>query len=135
MDARWAHGEDISARVPAIVQRDQLVSWMNNKRWRDLTHRLDSTYSFRFRCVCLEGDPKDDELWAFWDDHNWPPSWQAVEWLDLDVVSLDEPRGSRAQRITDLKALLRSLSIRFTTEGRYIRIWGYTRPGATPQFE
>lgn len=70
-----------------------------------------------------------------WDNHNWPSSWQPVEWLDLDVGSRDEPRGSRAQRMTELKALLRSLSIRFTTEGPYIRIWGYTRPGATPQFE
>ena len=63
------------------------------------------------------------------------PLWACVEWLDLDFGIDDEPKGSRAQRMTELKALLRSLSIRFTTEGPYIRIWGYTRPGATPQFE
>ncbi|MBX3403134.1 MAG: hypothetical protein KF699_06945 [Phycisphaeraceae bacterium] len=133
LNARWARCDDVHPRLPEIIQCDQLVSWMNSTRWRELRDSPAWQLIRRYRCACLDGDPKDVELWAPWDE--FMPILACVEWLDLDVSDLDEPKGSRAKRIVELKALLRSLSIRFTTEGRYIRIWGYTRPGATPQFE
>lgn len=133
LEDRFSRSVYISARLPKIIQRDQLVSWMNNTRWQELCESRACLFASAYRCMCLEGDPKDVELWAPWDE--FMPILACIEWLDLDVSDLDEPKGSRAQRITELKALLRSLSIRFTTEGPYIRIWGYTRSGATPQFE
>lgn len=132
--ARWARSDEVHAlRLSKIVQRDQLVSWMNNTRWRELRDSPVWVFAHSYRCRCLDGDPNDDELWAPWDE--FLPVYACIEWLDLDVGFFEKPGRTHDEGVAELKGILRSLSIRFTTEGRYIRIWGYTRPGATPQFE
>jgi len=107
---------------------------MNSSRWRALVDCHDVDLSVRaYRCRCLDGDPQDDELWAPWPE--FMPYWNTIEWLDFRMREDKTINITQAASVAQLTPALRSLSIRFTTEGPYIRIWGYTRPGATPQFE
>jgi hypothetical protein len=116
-------------RLASYIERHQLVSAMNDTRWREAIsclQRIDG-FSLVFRVRCVR-DPIAAPLHR---DRSFPwhmPPFQSIEWLDVD------PRVDHTippQDFTDpILSVLKALPVPVSREDGYLRIWGYYRPGA-----
>jgi hypothetical protein len=142
-------------RTQHYIEREQLCSVMNDTKWREAIEVLEAIPNFypvvRFKLV--RDEPCE---WHFWEDFRHEvgrPS--AIEWLEIDPVQvppLKPPTDGRAMDYSDqIMEALQSVQVPYTheeftlvtftskgvaasRERKAIRIWGYTRPGATPEF-
>lgn len=119
-----------------LIEREQLTSWCNDTKWRELTDALPRGWFESFRLRCITDEPTAQLYW----DKDWPEhaSYPYVrEWIDFDVgdatLHNHETREARNARLVHL---FRIIGVRFTIEeGKYVRVWGYSRRGQTPDFE
>ena len=126
-------------RLDRYIVREQLVSVMNNTKWeklRDLILELPGRKP-RYRLKCLRADDGRACCW----DGDWYyhlPTYKSIEWLDIDPIIrhrqgrlLNDKKTDCSQQLCDL---LKKKHVPFSLEGKYIRVWGYQRPGQTIEF-
>jgi hypothetical protein len=107
---------------------------MNNTKWRELVEAMRAMRAgkplYRIKDVLdsyPELGPWDNE-WFF---HLWP--YYGIEWIEIDPTRQTQ-LGPGVDQTDAIVVALRERSIPFSLEGHYIRVWGYTRPGATVDF-
>jgi hypothetical protein len=126
--------EQYRERVMRYTHREQLASVMNDTKWKELVEAMRAMPAgkplYRIKDVldsCPELGPWDNE----WFCHLWP--YYGIEWIEIDPTR-QRQLGPGADQTDAIVVALRECSIPFSFQGRYIRVWGYTRPGATVHF-
>jgi hypothetical protein len=121
-------------KVRRYVHREQLASVMNDTKWQELVDAMraiaDGTPMHRIKDV-LGPDPDNEPRDGEWYYHLWP--YYSIEWIDINPICW-KPFGPQVDQTGAIVSALRERNIPFSIEGRYIRVWGYTRPGATVHF-
>lgn len=122
-------------RLQRYIEREQLVSVMNNTKWSELRALMidEASFSPRYRVKCLRTTDERPYYWgADWYHHL--PTFKAIEWLEIDPVDRERKGHLVPDIVTDkrdeLEQLLGSRSIPFEWEGEFIRVYGYRRPAA-----
>lgn len=107
------------------AERERLVSTMNATKWHETTeamrHLTGGPPSFRIKDI--QGPEPGFAAW----DREWfyhPRPWETNEWLEID----SDPRYG------EIVAILKGIGAPISFEGGRIRIWGWLRPGASPEF-
>jgi len=124
-------------RLAHYIERHQLVSAMNNTKWREVVAMLQSMpgfhVEFRVRCVQdLLDAPVHRERSLPWH----VPAYKAIEWLDIDPV-ISWPSGAldcgRGRDFTEaVLTALKAIPVAVSLADGYSRIWGYYRRGCAP---
>ncbi len=110
-----------------LVERERLVSAMNATKWLEVTEAMRQ----------LPGGPpgfrlKDIHCTSFvWPGHSWdrewyyhPRPWEDIEWLEIEPDLRQE----------EIAASLKRIGAPFSIEGGIVRVWGWLRPGVSPDF-
>ena len=126
-------------RLARYIAREGLVSMMNDTKWQRLFHALEPIQgwlSFRRKDVREnEGAPTS---WCG-DFHYMFAGWSNIEWLDIGARRRIRLGTLVEARIEDNTALLiqavRQAGVPFSRHDECIRVWGYVRPGVSPQWE
>lgn len=119
-------------RLQRYVQEEQLVSVMNDTKWRELRQvMIELPRSPKYRLQCLLSPPTAPDNW----DGDWYyhlPTFVWIEWLDIDPIYQTRRGHLLKDELTDLTReltpLLEAHSIPFEANGPFIRIHGYRRP-------
>ena len=117
-------------RLERCIQREQLVSVMNDTKWRELQAAMTSIQP-RYRVKCLS-DRSDQE--ALQSERDWAyhlPLYRWIEWVEIDPIC----RERRGRLLPDIEhdmapqilALLRERSIPHEMQSGGIWIYGYRR--------
>lgn len=121
-------------RLARYIEREQLVSLLNNTKWREVIHAIQSIAGYvpRFRVKELRAPEPTDTEWDHSFPYHVPHQFNVIEWLEFDPV-VRIPRGQlvapQTNDCTDaLIAALHAVSVPFEQRRSYIRIWGYSRP-------
>lgn len=124
------------------VERERLTSCMNDTKWDAAISAVRSVpgyrATFRVRMVTeSEGDLRHGMYWSG-DFPGHVPTLQFIEWLELDPL-VRTRRGALVEDATEdftrpLMVALLQARIPFSLENGMIRVWGYTRPGESPDF-
>lgn len=107
------------------AEREGLVSAMNATKWLEATEamrHLDGG-SPSFRIKDIQGPEPGPAAW----DREWfyhPRPWETIEWLEID----------RDPRHDEIVAILKGFGVPISLEEGRIRIWGWLRPGMSPEF-
>jgi len=112
-------------RLGRYIVRHQLVSHMNDTKWRAAVQSLLAIPfrpGFRVRCVRDAGDPPPRWESSF-PEH--VPTFVHIEWLEINPMSGEEPPRDLSDAVT---AALRAANVSFEQRDGAIRIVGYTRP-------
>jgi hypothetical protein len=126
--------DPIEAQRPRIIQRDQLVSWMSDTKWRELIGALPKAQIGRFRALSIgDREPGAWQPGPLWPEHL--PWWSMIEWLELDPRTRPAPQAAVRDHTAAVEEVLRDVRAPFTREQDLLRLWGYTRPGRTPEFQ
>jgi hypothetical protein len=125
-------------RLTRYIECHQLVSAMNDTKWRETIACLESIPGYRvdeFRVRCVR-DPAG-AVGSL--DRSFPhhiPTYRSIEWLDVAPVVRRQSgavdRGKGQDFTAAILAALTPISVPISLEDGYIRIWGYYRPGRSP---
>jgi hypothetical protein len=86
-----------------------------------------------FRVKCIRDNSSREAYWQM--GFPWHvPTWYAIEWLDVDPKIRAYPGREYQDFTNEIAQALHSANVPFSHEGKYIRVWGYLRPGASPDF-
>jgi hypothetical protein len=112
-------------RLARYIEREQLVSVMNDTKWQRLFNALEPIAGFLdFRRKDVRGSEQESEPWCS-DFYLMLGGWANIEWLDIT-----------AQRNTPiLIRAVREAGVAFSRSDTCVRIWGYLRPGVSPDWE
>ena len=110
-------------RLARYIQREQLTSVMSNSKWRRVRQAIPQSLFLRFRVKNLRGDEPAPDCWEadYYHVFGCPES---IEWLEIETQE-------STQAVTEA---LRCHGIPFTLAPGGVRIWGYVRPGASPEW-
>lgn len=127
-------------RIREIILREGLTSVMNATKWRELAVALGAMRrdgpTVRLKYVYEElPNPGFSHLDWEWVKDGSP---EVIEWMEIDPVF----RTHRGQLIADheedlsdaVVAALKAHGIPFSREGSILKVWGYVRSGAQPEF-
>ena len=119
-------------RLARHIQREQLVSCMNDTKWGELRAAMASVAPNppRYRVKCLRDAAPSPEGWER-DWRNHLPSFKTIEWVEVDPIH----RTRRGQLLKDIErdmtddivSLLRGHSIPFEHSTGHLRIYGWRR--------
>jgi hypothetical protein len=120
-----SYGRNDAEAWRRYVAREQLVSAMNNTKWRETIEAMLNLPGGppHYRIKDLLGDMPTHDRW----DREWyyhPLPWRTIEWLEI------EPLDRREEVVRILKVI----GTPFSFEEGNIRIWGWLRPGEMPSF-
>jgi hypothetical protein len=126
-------------RLARYIEREQLVSVMNDTKWRRLFDALEPLQGLlEFRRKDVRGTEPKSESWCG-DLYHMLDGWSDIEWLEIRGQGRVR-RGALLEPIIEDKTHLviesiRRAGVRFSQEGNRVRIWGYLRPGGSPRWE
>lgn len=121
-----------------FINDNQLASFMNKTRWRELANKFTSNDDFEpqvrlkyLRQESMTGFSLDDWEWVQHGESS------CIEWMDIDPIK----RVRIGQLVKDkeydfssfVKSTLKELNIRYTIEDKIYRVWGYAK--SQPDFE
>ncbi len=132
-----------AARLARYIEREQLVSVMNDTKWGRLFSALapiQGWLDFRRKDVrgCDDASRWGGDVWcgdfyySFGGENN-------IEWIDIRA-RLEIRRGALVKPTIEDKTpplieAVRSAGVPFSRLEDCIRIWGYIRPGISPEWE
>ena len=120
------------------IEREGLVSLMNDTRWRQLIDDLLAAKLFpKFR-VKVVGESQPAADWELSFPHHLPQQYLCIEWLELSAA-FSHRRGKLVpdeiiDRSEELEQILRQTRVPFTMQDNVYRVWGHVSPGLSPQF-
>lgn len=126
-------------RLVRYIEREQLVSVMNDTKWQQLFDVLEPIQGWLdFRRKDVRGGEPESESWCS-DLYMMLGNWRSIEWLDIRAERTI-PRGALLEpKIEDTTALLiqsvKQAGVRFFQQEHCIRVWGYVRPGVSPYWK
>ena len=121
-------------RLRRYIQREQLVSVMNDTKWRELQALMadEATFSPRWRVKCVR-DSEPSGWDTDWCNHL-PYPFKNIEWVDIDPVHTERVGhivpDRREDRTGEIERLLEAKSIPYDHVDGCIRVQGYLRPTA-----
>ncbi len=123
-------------RIRAYVAAHQLVSVMSDTKWRRMRDAVCNRGFMYRRKDVREPEPADHWGGDFYHVFGgWPSS---IEWIEIrTLVPVHRGRLLQPQmddRGPDIEQALRSAGIPFTRSEDRVRVYGYTRPGAFPDW-
>ncbi len=136
----WAERSTKAAqRVLRLVEREGLVAVMNATKWQELVAitRAYTACAPRHRIKDLRGPEPPADTWdGEWYYHLRP--YRTIEWLEITCFPHAE-QGNRSLADVDhcvqhIMDDLQAAHIPFSLERGAIRVWGYLRPGVTPEW-
>lgn len=118
-------------RLERYIRREQLVSVMNNTKWRELQTAMAGVRPAQPQYVVKDLQSTKPTRERDWTYHL--GLYKSIEWVDIDPVY----RERRGALLPDLEhdmteqviGLLRERSIPYELGPEYIRIYGYRRTG------
>lgn len=119
-------------RLVRHIQREQLVSCMNDTKWGELRAVMASVApnAPRYRVKCLRDAEPSPEGWER-DWRNHLPSFKTIEWVEIDPIHRKVRgqllKGMERDMTDDIVSLLRLHSIPFESCTGLIRIYGWRR--------
>jgi len=116
-------------RLSRYIIREKLSSIMNDTKWQRLYDSLQVIEGrLDFRRKDLRGSEDQAKTWCG-DFYMMIGGWREIEWLDI--------RGQRGMHDDQqlIIKFVRDAAVAYTLHDDFIRIWGYTRPGITPDFQ
>jgi len=127
--------DDETSRLRAYIERGRLVCVLNDTKWRRLREAL-APIGVRYRRKDLrEPEPARDD-WQGDDVFAGHPA--SFEWIEVETLRPVHQGPLATPRFDDLapavEAALRANSIPFMRERDRVRVWGYLRPGSSPQW-
>jgi hypothetical protein len=127
-------------RLRRHIQREQLASVMNDTKWERLIAVIDSlSFEVRFRCQDVRAPLAQQGGWDSDRYHVLGGDLVAIEWLEISA-RVEIHRGQLIapevqERSAELRKALAAANVPFSIENGNVRVWGYTRPGRSPQWE
>jgi len=126
-------------RLARCINREQLVSVMNDTKWQRLFNALQPMECWLdFRRKDVRESDAASESWHT-DLYHMMGGWRSIEWLDIRARETIWPGFLIKPKIVDKTATLieaiKGAGVPFSRHENYIRIWGYVRPGVSPQWE
>lgn len=121
-----------------IINTRQLVSVMNQTKWRELCEEFESLQDLnikvRYKLITAEQMFGFSPVW--W--HQLFEETPSIEWLEFDPI-VAEHRGQlishkETDRSTEILNVLKKHSIRYSQEQTYFKVWGYISAVDTPEF-
>lgn len=124
-------------RLQSLIEREGLVSVMNNTKWENLrSSMLDlKDKAPMWKVTCLRSKISESYWDGDWCHHL--PTFKFIEYLDIDPIQKIRKGGLVEDEIDNTKLIINLLEknlIPFSIEGKYLRIWGYTRAQNYPSF-
>ena len=123
-------------RLRRYIHREQLASVMNNSKWRRLVAVLEG---FPVKCTFRRKDVRESMLKeSRWDGdfyHVFSGGWASIEWIEINARRGQLVPPDVDDRTIEFRKALRDANIPYTIEDGETRVWGYTRPGQTLQWE
>ncbi|MEO0964963.1 MAG: DUF6678 family protein [Planctomycetota bacterium] len=126
-------------RLKSYIQREQLASVMNDTKWRRLIELL---AAYKGGCQFRRRSVRDSDT----RESAWDPDFfhvfgglEDIEWVEIDARveihrgQLINPRVE--DRNLELRDALIEARIPFSIEEGVTRVWGYTRPGRSPDWQ
>jgi len=126
-------------RLARYIEREQLASVMSDTKWQRLFNVLEPIQGLLdFRRKDVRGCDDAPESWCS-DFYHMLGGWSSIEWLDIRAVRTI-PRGALVKPKTEdhtplLIQAVRQAGVPFSRHEECIRIWGYVRPGVSPQWQ
>ena len=120
------------------LESEQIVSVMNNTKWNRLFEELEHIADLlRFRRKDLRDRESIPLHWGR-DFYHVSGGQEVIEWLEISAV-LERHRGQLAEpSIEDnsqtLLAALHRSGVPYCVSENVIRVWGYLRPGISPDW-
>lgn len=122
-------------RLQRYIEREQLVSVMNDTKWSELRALMihECSFSPRYRVKCLRADDGWAERWdADWQYHL--PPFKEIEWIEIDPLHRKRighvVPDAVVDKTAELQQLLDSRTIPYEWESGWMRVYGYRRTGA-----
>ena len=121
-----------------FINDNQLASFMNKTRWRELAVEFTSNDDFepKVRLKYLRQENMTGFTLLDWE---WVRSGESscIEWMDIDPIK----RVRQGQLVKDkeydfrifVESILKELHIKYTIEDEIYRVWGYAK--SQPDFE
>jgi hypothetical protein len=132
-------------RLRAYIAREQLGSVMNDTKWERLLDALEPLYGF------LEFRRKDvresrTEASSRWNGDMYEVfgRWENIEWLEIRADRCARYEGALPPTLPPIKAedhtddmleALRAAGVPYERTEEGVRIWGYLRPGTSPNWD
>ena len=126
-------------RLARYIDRERLVSVMNDTKWQRLFNALQRIEGWLdFRRKDVRESEASSEMWCS-DFYMMFGGWTSIEWLDIRAVRVFRRGLLLKPQIDDkterLIEAVKEVGVPFSRHENYIRIWGYLRPGVSPQWE
>ena len=126
-------------RLARCINRERLVSVMNDTKWQRLFNALRPIESWLdFRRKSVRESEASSEMWCRGLDHMML-GWSSIEWIDIRAMETIWPGFLIQPKIVDKTAKLievvKGVGVPYSRHESHIRIWGYLRPGVSPQWE
>ena len=122
--------EDVK-RTGRYVEREGLCSVMSDTKWEELVAAMrslgDLSPLYRQKVVRATDPAHWDGEWYY---HLRPFS--LVEWIDIDPF--DRRKYPATDNTDAIEQTLRGISVPFSREGTFLRVWGYLRAGVQPKW-
>ncbi|MFB2707326.1 DUF6678 family protein [Marinobacter shengliensis] len=128
----------LKSKLTKYLEENQISSVLNDSKWErlfELLREIEGALDFQRKDL---DEPEPDE--SYWDGdlYHVMGEWQRIEWLNIRAL-VSESKGALLQPVvtdrTDL--LIQALEKAGTPFERLkdgVRIWGYLRPGVSPQW-
>jgi Family of unknown function (DUF6678) len=125
-------------RLRKYVETEGLTSVLNNTKWQQLFTRLEGIQGILdFRRRDVRDAPDFAPRWDG-DIYHMFGGWDNIEWLDIRAQVTQQRGALVAPKVEDhtdaLIDAVRSSGVPFTITSDGVRVWGYIRPGASPQW-
>jgi len=126
------------ARLKRYIELEQLVSVLNDTKWNRLYEAL---LPIQGPLCFLRKDIRDpenlDPVWCTEIGYIFA-GWESIEWLSVRAI-IKEPQGELLPRKTydfsdELIRAVREAGIPYSQTEDGIKIWGYLRPGVSPEW-
>lgn len=127
-------------RLRRYIQREQLMSVMSDAKWQRFMTAIEGLpFSVRYRRQDVREPVREHAGWDMDRYHVFSGDLESIEWVELNA-RVEIPRGHLIppkvqDRSDELRQALSAANVPFSIENGNVRIWGYTRPGRSPQWE